>query len=349
MTETLTRNGTTVEGLLDRLTAHGLEWCPDGFDAWQGRCPTCRGNCLSIRIDESGGFEIECPCKDCTPDGIVDAVFAPPKPEPGPETEPPVVAPPVFGSPPLSEPSSLESEGHVGLESHGIHETPEVHRTPETHATLGLPLEAIKRAIAETLPAEPKVAKKRDPKPLGVNSVAWPFARHLKSIPELRSLEMSEQPEALETAAANWHETASGMFQDPRLLPEKDRFVEEVIVCFGDVKTGIEESRLYVATVRARSSPYSDSKLTPPQQVIAAVCRNLGELNGDGEFFLSEQGAADAANAAKRSGTAALRKLVMLHLIEVIRKGTNDKGVKGERPKRQATLYRWIGPVENAT
>ena len=177
--------------------------------------------------------------------------------------------------------------------------------------------------------------------------MAWPFARHLKSIPAVRELGMAEQLGLIEIAAAQWHETAVSLFTNPLLLPDSERFTEELIVCFGDAKTGVDESTFYVATQRARNEPFEDEKLTPPQQVIAAVCRNLGELNGNGEFFLAESRAADAANASKRTGTAALRKLEMLHLIVVVQKGTNEKGEKGKkRPKRKATEYRWIGPVE---
>jgi hypothetical protein len=177
--------------------------------------------------------------------------------------------------------------------------------------------------------------------------VAWPFARHLKSIPAVRELDRAEQLELIEIAAAQWHETAVSLFENPLLLPDAETFTEELIVCFGDAKTGVDESTFYVATQRARNEPFEDEKLTPPQQVIAAVCRNLGELNGNGEFFLAESRAADAANAAKRTGTAALRKLEMLYLIVVVQKGTNEKGEKGKKPpKRKATEYRWIGPVE---
>lgn len=330
MTKTDAQDGSTIEGLLDGLTALDCEWESVGFDKWKGRCPTCSGYCLTIRHGEAGGFELECPCRDCTPDGIVEAVFTPP-----PSPVQLAVDTPDSGRSAFFSTESLESECLGNLESRGCHETLDAPRT------LGLPLEAISRAIRESIPKEPN---RRTMKPLGVNKVAWLFARHLKSIPELRSLEMPRLLEVLETASADLHKTASELFQNPQLLPEKGRLMEEVIVCFGDAKTGVDESRLYVATTQARSAPYTDSKLTSPQQVIAAVCRNLSRF-GDGEFFLSEQCAAAAANVAKRSGTAALRKLVMLHLIEVIRKGTNDKGVKGERPKRQATLYRWIGPL----
>lgn len=349
MTETTIQNDATAEDFLAGLTAHGCDWKPDGFDAWTGSCPCCRDNMLAVRIDDESKLEVECPSSLCTSDSILDAAFAPVPdvaPEASPSVDVPAVASPVSSS--VTESPSLESEGHgtpethAGPESHGGHGT---HGPHESHGPLGLLGEAISRAITETLPTEPKATGKGVPKSLAVNSLAWRFARHLKSIPELRNLEMPKLLEVLETASVNWHETASELFQNPELLPEKDRFVEEVIVCFGDAKTGIDESRLYVATIRAQSSPYSDSNLTPPQQVVAALCRNLAEQTEDGEFFLSEQGAADAATVAKRSGTAALRKLVMLHLIEVIRKGTNDKGVKGRRPKRQATQYRWIGPV----
>lgn len=341
MTETLTQNGATFNQRLRptfiNLGSIGCKPEASGYGGLTAICPSCR-KAMHVLTDESttgcgAVFECESGCSD---DTIVRAMVSSPK------VPTPVEPVPEVDSPPSPSLRSWKSETHGSLVSHGTHES---HGGHGPHGTLGLPGNAISRAITETLPTEPKATGKRVPKSLAVNSVAWPFARHLKSITELRSLELAKLLEVLETASANWHETASELFQNPELLPEKDRFIEEVIVCFGDAKTGIDESRLYVATTRARSAPYLDSNLTPPQQVIAALCQNLGELNGDGEFYLSEQGAADAANAAKRSGTAALRKLVMLHLIDVIRKGTNDKGVKGKRPKRQATQYRWIGPL----
>ena len=197
MTEAITHNDVTVKDFLTSLTAHGCDWKPDGFDAWTGRCPCCRGNMLAVRIDDEGKLEVECPSSSCTSDSIVDAAFAPVPdvvPEASPSVDVPAVESPVSSS--VTESPSLESEGHGSLETHGTpesHGTLEGHRSLETHGslvshgtheshgghgphgTLGLPhvIEAIIRAIEETLPAEPKATNKREPKQISANVVAW--------------------------------------------------------------------------------------------------------------------------------------------------------------------------------
>jgi hypothetical protein len=340
----------TAQELLAALTAKGLDFCStDEFDVFRSRCPTCNGSGLMIHVDESDGFELECPSLDCTPEGIVDAVFAPPNPkpelaEPNPPTfvpaDPPVSKPVV---PPASAPL-LESCGHGVLGVHGV---------PVTHGLMGLlglpDNRALDRAIHETIPEEPRETKKKPAQPVTANSVAFPFARHVKSI--IGDQEMSgELLQTLESAAARWHETASQLFENQNLLPDAGEFAEEVATCFVDAKTSVDQSRLYVATQRARETPYQDERLTEPHhEVLAALCFNLAEVNG-GEFFLSEKRAAGAANVAKRTAKLALVRLQMLRLIVMVKKGSNEKLQKrkpGEpRPKRDATTYRWLGPVE---
>jgi hypothetical protein len=339
VTETLTRNDVTVKGLLVGLTAHGCDWKAEGCDAWTGRCPSCRGSLLSIRVTDDG-FEVECPSTGCTSDVILNAAFADPEPTSMPESVPepesaevaPSSSPVLVFSESFSSSQSFESCG--SCESSG------------SCVSMGTPLEeTIGRAIVEAIAHLHTLAadgRKRSNWKKETDA-AWVFVRFLKAIDEFKSRPVSEVWSTLMPAITEFHSEAKQSLEKRARLPsDKEDFEAQVVSAWSIAKLGIDENTKVVAVKLARERPYRPEELGLKASVLAAVCRNLAMAKDeDGLFFLSQRDAADAISVAShRIGGDYLKKLEQIYAVIRLHK----PGTRGENGT--AAWYRWIGPVD---
>lgn len=177
----------------------------------------------------------------------------------------------------------------------------------------------IEKAIADTLPQREGQR----------NRAIFDFARKLKSCKFLAKCNSKD----LEPLVREWHKRALPFIRTKSFVETWIDFLKG----WGNVKFPADEEFLPMILEQAQKEPlqqWDDERVC----VLAAVCRELGKLRDNGEFYIATRTAGKLLGV---SHTQISRWLFLLEHDGIIQ--TLTKGGTAEAP-RKATRFRYIGP-----
>ena len=179
-------------------------------------------------------------------------------------------------------------------------------------------LERINEAMVKTLPTGKGQR----------NKAVFEFARHLRGIPGLSDLHL----DAFKTFVEEWHSQALPVIGTKPLIETWIDFLKG----WPRVKCPANEEFMPMILIQAQSNPvggYDDPRLN----VLAAICRELQGINGQG-FYLATRTAGKLLGVSHTQISRWLFLLEHDRLIETVEKGGTTKN------PRKATRFRYIGP-----